>query len=318
MERSGLSIEMKIVLLVASALVVHDGVLLVMYLNGVAPQAIQAVLGGLLILSLIVAAVWGNSVSRAIAQLRRACYVARKGDTRVTTELSRTDELRQLNDEINLLVEATSDVEGLRDDRLAALDVAAVVADLEPELSRSSHEILVSLKELEEGASAEGALLGRLRGEIEQARTALKPATREAGRLDSDEVVAERARSLGGLVREIELLADGLVDEVARPSIDEAGVARAVNGLRDSVRTLAEVSSQVAVVLERRRAEMTAAREVIEGLGAAEAGRGDAERVSLLMRRSAASGTGAARRLAAALRRVAVSIEAYERRLRQH
>jgi len=317
MERSGPSIERKIVLLVALALIVQDIILLAMYLNGVPPQSIQVVLGGLLVLSLIVAAVWGNSVGRAIGRLRRACYVARKGDTRVPTELSRTDELRQLNDEINLLVEVVSDVERLRGDRLAAGDVAGTVAELESEISRSSHEILVSLKELGEGASAEGVLLGRLRDSIEHARATLAPATREPGRVDSDEEVAIRARSLGGLVREVELLSDELVDEIARPSIDEAGVARAVNGIRDSARALAEVASQTAGVLDRRRTEMAAARKVIEGLGSAEADRSDAERVAFLMQRSASSGSGAARRLGAALRRIAISVEAYERRLRQ-
>ena len=63
MERSGLSIEVKVVLLVGAAVVVQDLILLAMYLGGTQPGMVQIVLGGVLVLALVAAAVWGNALS---------------------------------------------------------------------------------------------------------------------------------------------------------------------------------------------------------------------------------------------------------------
>jgi hypothetical protein len=69
MERSGPSIEMKVVLLVVAVLVLQDLLLLAMYAGGARAGAIQIALGGVLALSLVVAAVWGNSLTRAVRRL---------------------------------------------------------------------------------------------------------------------------------------------------------------------------------------------------------------------------------------------------------
>ena len=173
MERSGPSIEMKVVLLVAAALLLQDVVLVAMYVAGARPATIQVVMGGLLVLAIVIAAVWGNALSRAVRRLSRACYVARKGDTGVLSELTRTDELGQLNEEINRLVEqlraglrASADVE-------SCAEIVREVEDLAPEVTRSSHDLLVSLKELREGAAAELSILRKVAGRAGEARAAI-------------------------------------------------------------------------------------------------------------------------------------------------
>ena len=237
MERTGPSIEVKVVLLVVAVLVLQDLLLLAMYLGGAQPAMMQIVLGSVLVLSLVAAAVWGNTLSRAIRRLARACYVARHGDTGVLSDLTRTDELGQLNDEINKLVSLIGDSTHTRSELTSSKDVIEELERAAPEIMRSSHELLVSLKELSEGATAEIAILRKVAGCLGEARGLVAGVARGASGNPPPGDPAARLRSLGSLAREAELLADAVVDEVARPSVDEASLARAVNGLRDAART---------------------------------------------------------------------------------
>ena len=171
MERSGPSIEVKVVVLVGAAVVVQDLLLLTMYLGGARPSAMQIVLGGALVLALVGAAVWGNALSRAIKRLSRACYVARHGDTGVLSDLTRMDELGQLNDEINKLIVLLRDLAAAKSELASCGEVTEAVAQAAPDLLRSAHDALVSLKELREGAAATIAIHRRLSGCLEAART---------------------------------------------------------------------------------------------------------------------------------------------------
>jgi methyl-accepting chemotaxis protein len=312
-ERTGPSIEVKVVLLVAAAVVVQDLVLLAMYLSGATPLAMQAALGGVLILALVVAAVWGNAIARAVRRLTRACFVARHGDTSVPAELTRTDELGQLNDEINRLVAVLRELAEVKRALAESTDVAETAAGITPELLRSSQGILVSLKELREGASAEIDIMRKVAGRLAEARSGLTEVAGAAGAPQETGEIGTKLRSLGALSREIELLADAVVDEVARPEIDEASLARAINGVRDAARTMAEVAAQAAAPLARARSDREAAARALEQLDAADQGRADAARVAELMDRSAGSGIGEGGRLASALRRLGVALESYER-----
>ena len=316
MERSGPSIEIKIVLLVAIALIAHDGVLLAMYLLGAEPQTIQLVLGAVLILALIVAAVWGSAIARAIRRLTDACYAARKGDHHVLTRLPRTDELAELNAEINELVVLLRESERVRSDLSASRTVTGAVATATPDIMRASQELLVSLKELREGAAAEVAILRKAGGSVDDARRFLDETRRGADDAAVAEEVSAKLRSLDGLARELDLLGDEVVDEVTRSDIDEGTLARAINGMRDAARTMADVAAQAARPLERRRADAEAVAGSAARLAAAEAEQIDGSRVAELMERSAASGLGAATRLASLLRRLGLVLEAYEQRRR--
>ncbi len=314
MERSGPSIEIKIVLLVTVVVVVQDAVVLAMHFAGAPSAAMQVALGGILVLALIVAAVWGNTVARAVRRLTRACFVARKGDVRVLTEPARTDELGELNGEINKLVVLVRELTATESDLAASSRVTEAVSGAAPEMLRSSHELLVSLKELKEGASAGTAILRKVGGNLGEARTLLaQVAGRVVGGVPADEI-ATKLDSLGSIAREAELLADEIIDEVARPEIDEAVLARAVNGMREVSRTIAEIAGQAAAPLRERRADATAASLALERLGAAEQEKADARRVSELMDRSAARGLSEATRLATALRRLGLVLEAYVQR----
>ncbi len=311
MERTGPSIEVKIVLLVAAVLVLQDLLLLAMYLGGARPVAIQVVLGGSLVLSVVVAAVWGNSLSRAIRRLARACYVARHGDTGVLSDLTRTDELGQLNDEINKLVLLLRDSTDTRSALTSSKDVIEELERAAPEIMRSSHELLVSLKELSEGAMAEAAILRKVSGCLGEARGLVAGVARGASGNAPPGDPSVKLRSLGSLAREAELLADTVVDEVARPSIDEASLARAVNGLRDAARTMAQVASQAVGPLERRREDAEAALKAADRIITAEAEKADGSRVAELMEKSARGGLAEATRLAGNLRKLGVVLEAY-------
>jgi methyl-accepting chemotaxis protein len=313
-ERSGLSIEFKIVLLVVAALIVQDLLLLAMHLAGASPLAIQTVLGGVLILALILAAVWGNAVARAVRRLTRACYVARRGDTSVLFELTRTDEIGQLNAEINQLVALVRTITEERDEAAEAADVVGTVERVAPELLRSSHELLVSLKELKEGAAAEIDLTRRIAGRLAEVRAHLAQITGGTPAPGAASDMAARLGSLPSLSREIELLSDVILDEASRGDIDEAALARAVNGVRDAARTLSEVSAQAVSPLSRRDADREAAERALEGLDAALEARADATRVAELMGRSVRSGIGEGGRLASALKRLGVTLESYGRR----
>lgn len=316
MERSGPSIEIKIVLLVAVALVVHDGVLLAMYVLGAEAKTIQLVLGGVLILALVVAAVWGSAIARAIRRLTGACYAARKGDHHVLTRLPRTDELAELNSEINELVVLLRESERVRLDLSASRTVTDAVATSTPDIMRASHELLISLKELREGAAAEVAILRKAGGSLDDARRMLGEGRAGADDIAVAEEVSAKLKSLDGLARELELLGDEVVDEVTRTDIDEGALARAVNGMRDAARTMADVAGQAARPLERRQSDAEAVAGSGTRLAAADAERIDGSRVAELMERSAASGLGAATRLASSLRRLGLVLEAYEQRRR--
>jgi methyl-accepting chemotaxis protein len=312
-ERTGPSIEFKVVLLVAAAVIAQDLVLLAMHLSGAPALAVQATLGGLLVLALLVAAVWGNAVARAVRRLTRACFVARHGDTSVLAELTRTDELGQLNEEINRLVVT---IRGLMDEngRLSeGTDVADTAEGIAPELVRSSHGIMVSLKELREGASAEIDIMRKVSGRLAEVRATLAQIAAVGGGSRSAAEAGTRLQSLTALSREIELLADAIIDEVARPSIEEAALARAVNGVRDAARAMAEVASQAADPLARALSDREAAGRALERLDDADHARADAARVAELMSRSAGSGVAEGGRLAAALRRLGVVLESYAR-----
>lgn len=314
MERSGPSIEMKVVLLVAAALLLQDVVLVAMYVAGARPATMQVVLGGLLVLAIVIAAVWGNALSRAVRRLSRACYVARKGDTGVLSELTRTDELGQLNEEINRLVEqlraglrASADVE-------SCAEIVREVEALAPEVTRSSHDLLVSLKELREGAAAELSILRKVAGCTGEARAAIAEIGGEPTGAVSSEEAAVRTGSIANLAREVDLLADRVVDEISRPDVDEASLARAVNGLRDAARTMSQVAAQAAVLLERRSADLKAIGRAAELVAAAEEQRADGGRVAELMERSASGGLNEATRLAALVRRLGAALRTYSLR----
>ena len=135
-----------------------------------------------------------------------------------------------------------------------------------------------------------------------------------AGRTDggfaSDEV-AHKLRAFSGAAREAEILADAVVDEVSRREIDAAALARAVNGLRDSVRTMADVSGEAASFLEQRRADARAAAVALERLAEAESQKTDGSWIAELMDRSAARGLSEATRLASTLRKLGLVLEAF-------
>jgi methyl-accepting chemotaxis protein len=316
MERSGPSIEVKVVLLVGAALVLQDLVLFAMYAGGARPGMIQLALGGVLALSLVAAAVWGNTLVRAVRRLVRACYVARHGDTGVLSELTRMDELGQLNDEINRLVVLLRDSTDTRSELTSSKDVIEELERTAPEIMRSSHELLVSLKELREGAAAEIAILRKVAGCLGEARGLVGDVARGTSGSRPSNDAAARLKSLGSLARETELLADAVVDEVARPSIDEASLARAVNGLRDAARTMAEIAAQAIGPLEKREEDAEAALKAADRIITAETEKADGSRVAELMERSARNGLAEATRLATALRKLGVVLEAYAARRR--
>jgi hypothetical protein len=315
MERSGPSIEVKVVVLVGAAVVVQDLLLLVLYLGGARPSAIQIVLGGVLVLTLVGAAVWGNALSRAVRRLSRACYVARHGDTGVLSDLTRTDELGQLNDEINRLVALLRDTRSDRSELTMSKDVIEELERTAPEIMRSSHELLVSLKELREGAVAETAILRKVSGCLGEARCLVAEVARSGPGRPHDDPAA-RLKSIGTLAREVELLGDSVMDEVARPTVDEAALARAVNGLRDASRTMAQLAAEAAAPLERRRDDAEAALKAADRIMTAESEKADGGRVAELMEQSARNGLAEATRLASSLRRLGVVLEAYAARRR--
>jgi hypothetical protein len=310
-ERSGLSIEIKVVLLVVAVLVVQDLLLLGMYLGGASPGIIQIALGAVVVLSLVVSAVWGNALVRAVRRLARACYVARHGDTTVLSELTRTDELGQLNDEINRLIVLLRDSAGTGTELTSSRGVIEELERAAPEIMRSSHELLVSLKELREGAAAEIAILRKVSGCLGEARGLVAEVARGASGNPPPGDPSGRVKSLGSLARETELLADAVVDEVARPSVDEASLARAVNGLRDAARTMAQVAAQAVGPLEKRREDAEAALRAADRIITAESEKADGSRVAELMERSARNGLSEATRLATTLRKLGVMLEAY-------
>jgi methyl-accepting chemotaxis protein len=294
----------KVVVLVAAAVLLQDLLLLAMYLAGAQPTTIQVVLGSVLVLAIVLAAVWGNALSRAVRRLTRASYVARKGDINVLSEISRTDELGELHGEINMLIEMLRDLSSYSSDLQYAREVIRELERSAPEMTRSSHELLVSLKELREGAAAEASILRKVAGCIGEAASGLSDLSSEGEDLRLTDEAAARLKSVGPLSRELELLADRVVDEVARPQIDEASLARAVNGLRDAARTISGLAGQASVHLERRRVDVAALRRVAELLGAVSAERADAGRVAELMDRSASTGLTEATRLTSLLRKL--------------
>ncbi len=316
MERTGPSIETKIVTLVATVLIVHDLILVAMYFSGLAPGTIQIALGGVLIIALIVAAVWGNSVARAIHRLAWACKAARSGDMNLLTQLPRSDELGLLNEEINELIVRLRDVGEAGADLELSEDVADALSDAAPDLLRASQEILVSMKELKEGAVAEASILGRTALRLSEVRGLVSQVSSGHGGAERTQDIAARLQSIGGLRREIETLSDRVMDEVARPEIDATELARAVNGLRDASRILADVAGQAVVPLERREADAQAAAKATDQIAIVGEERIDAARVAELMQKSASNGIGAATRLASSLRRLGVIIEAHAQRQR--
>jgi methyl-accepting chemotaxis protein len=306
--RTGLSIEMKIVLLLVGALLVQDVILVVMFFAGARPTVMLVALGVTLLFAVAIAAAWAGGVTRAIDALSRACFAARKGDTRVLTVLPRSDELRALNDEINELVAVVRDVEELREQVELESGVARRTEESTPDLLHASQELLVSLKELSEGAGAQGDILRRIATALQEMRLLVEGIAGPGGEDASD--AAQKLRSLGTLARDAEGLADNLVDEVTRPSLDEAAIARTVNGLRDVARTMADVALQAAGPLERHRSSREAAGRALSVLERGDAARADAARVAQLMERSAGGGFRAATRLASVLRRIGIELEA--------
>lgn len=314
MRRSGMSIEVKLVILVTAVIVAQDLLLLFMHLAGARPSASLVARCSVLVLSVFIAAVWGNAIARAIRRLTRACFVAQRGDVNVLLEPVRSDEIGELNHEINALIGELKSLSESRSDLAAASSVTDAATDAAPEALRSSHELLVSLKELKEGASAEAAILRKVAGSLGEARTLVgQIAGQVDGGLASDEI-ADKLRSFRGAAREAELLADAVVDEVARREIDAAALARAVNGLRDAVRTMTDVSERAAALLEQRRADARAASVALEQLAYAEAQKSDGSWVAELMDRSAARGLSEATRLASTLRKLGLILEAYTQR----
>jgi HAMP domain-containing protein len=316
-ERAGPSVEVKIVILVVGVVVVQDLVLLAMFLGRAPAVAAVAALAGTLVISIIIAAVWGNTVARAVRRLTRACYVARHGDVRVLAEPSRTDEIGELNDEINSLIISLRERAEAEGGLAAGRGLADTIASTAPDIIHGAHEILVSLKELREGAAAEATVFRKIAGALAEARTYLAQTAGEVeGGATSDEIGAT-LRGLGSAAREADLLADAVIDEVARETPDEAALARSVNGLRGTVRRLAEAAESAAGVLEQRRADARAASAALERLREAELEKSGGGRVAELMEASAARGFSEATRLASSLRRLGVAIEAYEERRRQ-
>ncbi|MBM3307906.1 MAG: hypothetical protein FJY74_06240 [Candidatus Eisenbacteria bacterium] len=316
MDRSGPGIAIKIVLAAVVGVVVQDVVLLALVSNGADPGEMMIALGAVLALTLVIAAVWGSAVAGALRQLARSCYVARKGDTNVLLRLPRADEIGQVNEEINKLVLLLKEFTEERSWLASTAGVADAVDQAAPDLLRTSQDVIVSLKELREGAAADGAILGRLALKSEQARQLMERVARPTGARGGPDEIAERLSALAGLSREVELLADQVVDEVARPTIDEAALARGVNGLRDAARTIVEVAGQAIPHLEQRRMDAEAAERAAENMRSAGAEAQDGIRVAELMERSAASGMSAASRLASSLRRIGVALEVYADRRR--
>lgn len=316
MRRSGPSIEVKVVILVTAVIVAQDLLLLVMQLAGARPSASLVARCSVLVLSVFIAAVWGNAIARAIKRLTRACFVAQRGDVHVPFEPERSDEIGELNHEINSLIAEFRSLSESRSELVAASAVSDVASDVAPEALRSSHEILVSLKELKEGAAAEAAILRKVSGSLGEARTLLgQVAGKVEGGLTSDEV-ADKLRAFRGVAREAELLADTVVDEVARRDIDPAALARAVNGLRETVRAMSEASVDAAGLLEQRGADARAASVALERLAEAETQKSDGGWIAELMDRSAARGLSEATRLASMLRGLGLKLEAYAQRSR--
>lgn len=312
--RSGPSIEVKVVILVAAVIVAQDLLLLGMHLAGARPSANLVARCSVLVLSVFIAAVWGNAIARAIRRLTRACFVAQRGDVNVLSEPTRSDEIGELNHEMNALIGELRSLTGCRSDLAAAGLVTDAANDAAPQALRSSHDLLVSLKELKEGAAAEAAILRKIAGSLGEARTMVgQIAGHVDGGLASDEV-ADKLRAFRGAAREAEILADAVVDEAARREIDAAALARAVNGLRDAVRTMADVSGQAASLLEQRRADARAAGIALERLADAESQKSDGGWVAELMDRSAARGLSEATRLAATLRKLGLTLEAFTQR----
>lgn len=314
MRRAGPSLEVKVVILVTAVIVAQDLILLAMQLAGARPSAGLVARCSVLVLSVFIAAVWGNAIARAIRRLTRACFVAQRGDVNVPLELERSDEIGELNHEINALIAELRSLSGARTELAASSAVTDAATDAAPQALRSVHELLVSLKELKEGAAAETAILRKVSGSIGEARTLVgQVAGRVEGGLASDEV-AEKLRSFRGAAREAELLADAVVDEVSRREVDPGALARAVNGLRDAVRTMSEVSTEAAGLLEQRRADSRAAAVALDRLADAEAQKSDGGWVAELMDRSAARGLSEATRLASTLRKLGLTLEAYKER----
>ncbi len=311
MERGGPAIEIKFVTLVAGVLIVHDVVLLVLYLGGTPPTIIQIVLGAIIIPALIVVAVWGNSVGRAIRRLSWVCRAAKAGDTNLLTVLHRTDEIGQLNDDINSLVVQLRHLGETERTLGSSRQLVDAIVRTAPDLLRASQEVLVSMKELKEGAGAETSVLRRASRNLTEAGGLLGRLT-STGAEASGEGIAAKLKALGGLRREIEILSDQIMDEVARPHIDAATLARAVNGLRDASRVLADVAEQAAPALEAKLGDIRVAVAATGYIETADEERQDGARIAELMQRSAGSGIGAATRLASALHELGVVLEAYE------
>ncbi len=311
MERGGPTIEIKLVALVAGVLIVHDVVLLVLYLGGTPPNIIQIVLGAIVIPALIVVAVWGNSIGRAIRRLSWVCRAAKEGDTNLLTVLHRTDEIGQLNDDINSLVVQLRRLGETERTLGSSRQLVDAIVRTAPELLRASQEVLVSMKELKEGAGAETSVLRRASRNLSEAGGLLGRLT-STGAEAREEGIATKLKALGGLRREIEILSDQIMDEVARPEIDATTLARAVNGLRDASRILADVAEQAAPALEAKLADIRVAVAATGYIETADEERQDGARIAELMQRSAGGGIGAATRLASALHQLGVVLEAYE------
>ena len=316
MERSGPGLAFKIALAAVAGLVVQDVIIVALWSRRADATETAIALGAVLALTTVLAAVWGGSTSQALRQLARACYVARKGDTNVLIQLPRADEIGQVNEEINRLVVLVRDLTAVQNGLSAGATVADTVNHAAPDLLRTSQDALVSFKELREGAAAGGMIMSRVAGRVEQARRLMEQVARPLGERGAPDEIALRLRALERLSHEVDLLADQVVDEVARPTIDEAVLAREVNGLRDAARTMAEVAGHALPYLERRRMDAEAAQQAVEGLAAAGVEAQDGVRVGELMERSAASGMSAATRLASSLRRIGVVLEVYADRRR--
>jgi HAMP domain-containing protein len=316
MERSGPGLALKIAIAAVAGLVVQDVIVVALWSRRAETAELALALAAVLALTLVLAAVWGGSLAHALRQLARSCYVARKGDTHVLVQMPRADEIGQVNEEINRLVVLVRDLTEVQTGLSASAAVADAVNQSAPDLLRTSQDALVSLKELREGASAGGMILSRVAGRVEQARRVMEQVARPLGVRGAPEEIALRLKALERLSHEVELLADQVVDEVARPSIDEAALAREVNGLRDAARTMAEVAGHALPYLERRRLDAEAAEQAVEGLTVAGVEAQDGVRVGELMERSAASGMSAATRLASSLRRIGVVLEVYADRRR--
>jgi len=312
MRRSGTSIETKIVLLVACALVVQDVVLLLLYFAGASPVAIQAALVVVLAISLLVAGFWGSAIARAVMDLARAAYAARQGDTRVLTELSRSDEIALLNREMNDLVVELRELGGAREDLARAAGAADEATRAAPELVRAAHELVIALKELKEGSRAQAQILRRVAGATKESRAFLEDVVRSEDEAARHNEIAERLRSAESLCREVDILSDRVMDEVSRGTVDEAALARAVNGLRDAARTLSAVAAESVEPLSRRLSDARAAARAVERLADADVERAEAARVAELMERSAAQGLGSVTRLSSRLRRLGITLESYQ------